>query len=120
MKRIAGAYISFFLAGMMMISCNSSAEKDILPVDSMKVVMWDMLKADEWYVHLTRKDSTLKKQREDIRLYEQVFLIHGITREQYYKSYRYYETHPVKFKQLLDSVDQLASREKQNWEHISR
>lgn len=120
MKRIAGVCIFFCLAGMMMTACSSSQGKDILPVDSMKVVMWDMLKADEWYMHLSQQDTTLKKKREDIRLYEQVFLIHGITREQYYKSYRYYETHPVKFKQLLDSVDQLASREKQNWEHIAR
>lgn len=74
--------------------------------------MWDMLKADEWYVRAAIKDSTLKKKKENIRLYEQVFSLHGITKEQFYNSFKYYEAHPVAFKVLIDSTDAFANREK--------
>ena len=48
--------------------------------------MWDMACADEWYVEKYSKDSTLKKNKENIRLYEQVFATHKISKEQFYSS----------------------------------
>ena len=92
---------------------NDNPDKKRLEINTMKLIMWDMLKADEWYIRKSLADSTLKKKREDIRLYEQVFLLHHITRKQYYYSYQYYEAHPVEFKVLIDSVDAFANREKE-------
>jgi precorrin-4 methylase len=100
-------------AVMMIVSCRAGSKKDVLPVNTMKQVVWDMMKADEWFLRSSLKDSLAKKNREDIRLYEQVFAIHHITREQFYRSYRYYEAHPVQFKELLDSIEHLSSREQQ-------
>lgn len=95
------------------MSCKSSADKKKpLVLNTMKLIMWDMLKADEWYIRKTVKDSTLKNKKENIRLYEQVFALHNITRNQFYTSYKYYEAHPVEFKILLDSVDAFAHRER--------
>ncbi len=97
---------------VLLFSCSGSKQK-VLPVNTMKQVVWDMMKADEWFARIRMQDSTAQKKREDIRLYEQVFSIHHITREQFYQSYRYYETHPVQLKELLDSVESLSSREQQ-------
>ncbi len=106
---------AIIITGMLflLLSCGSSAKKDILPVNSMKQVVWDMMKADEWFAKTNMKDTLAKKKREDIRLYEQVFTVHHITREQFYTSYRYYETHPESLKELLDSVEALSTREQQ-------
>lgn len=94
-------------------ACRSNTSKDgILVADSMKVVMWDMMRADEVYLRMTAKDSTAAKRKENIRLYEQVFAIHGITKKQFDSSYRYYASHPSDFKRLLDSLDTYATRER--------
>lgn len=101
--------IIFVCLGLM--GCQSGGDKKIiLPLDTMKVVMWDMLKADEWYIRSTVKDSTLKTKHENIRLYEQVFAIHAITRKQFYTSYKYYESHPQEFKVLIDSIETFSNR----------
>ena len=110
--------MKFFLCPIMLLclgwmGCRSSAGKTKpLVLDTMKVIMWDMLRADEWYIRLSIKDSTLKTKKENIRLYEQVFAIHGVTKDQFYNSFKYYEAHPVECKVLLDSVEAFANREK--------
>lgn len=90
----------------------SPAVEGILTADTMKVIMWDMMRADEVYLRMTATDSTAAKRKENIRLYEQVFSIHGITKKQFDSNYRYYASHPSDFKQLLDSLDNYATRER--------
>ena len=89
-----------------------SASKPLLGIDSMKVVMWDMLRADELYTRMTLKDSLAKGRREDIRLYEEVFAVHKITRGYFDSSYKYFAAHPVQYKILIDSLDAFATRER--------
>ena len=98
--------VGFFAAG-----CRSKSQS-IIGIDSMKVVMWDMLRADELYIRMLSKDSLAKGRREDIRLYEEVFAIHKITRGHFDSSYKYYASHPADFKILIDSIDAFATRER--------
>jgi hypothetical protein len=107
MKYCLAAVVLFCLAA---ISCRST-NKDFIVADSMKVVIWDMLKADEIYNRLVQKDSTFRNSKENIRYYEEVYALHHITKKQFDLTYKYYETHPVEFKILLDSVDAYAARE---------
>lgn len=100
------------LAGVFLGSCGSKGKTEILGIDSMRSVMWDMLRADELYTRLLAKDSTLKAKREDIRLYETVYAIHKIRKGQFDSSYKYYEAHPVAFRRLLDSLNEFSSRER--------
>ena len=103
--------ILFTLSGYM--ACTPAAgKKKPIAIDKMKLVMWDLMKAGEWHTFIIVKDSTLKNKKEDIRLFEQVFALHSITKDQFYNSYKYYEAHPVEFKILIDSVDAFAIREK--------
>jgi len=99
-----------------MAACKSKEQP--LPINDMKVIMWDLMKADEWFTVRSSKDSTLLKKNEHIRLYEQVFLIHGVTRTKFYTSYAHYEAHPGEMKTLLDSVNLYSERERQKmFEH---
>ncbi len=102
-----------FALCVFLVACASErTEKKHLPIDKMKLVMWDLIKAGEWEFQIVARDSMMRKKKEDIRLYAQVFSIHGLTREQFFESYKYYETHPVDYKILVDSLEAYATREK--------
>ena len=93
-------------------SCRFSGNKEILGIDSMKVVMWDMMKADELYLRIVAKDSTARKRNVNIHLYKEVLLLHKVRKSQFDSSYKFYEAHPVQFKILIDSLEGFSTREK--------
>lgn len=95
-----------------LFGCYGSSTKEILDVNEMKVIMWDMMKADELYTFQQVKDSTLRLQKKNLDYYEIVFAHHKISRETFYKAYAYYEAHPLKMKELIDTLDQYSVRER--------
>ena len=103
----------FFLLilGFVFFSCTDK-DKKIISSSEMKVILWDMTCADELANQMAVKDSTLKKKKQNIKLYEQVFAVHNITKEAFYNSFAYYEAHPDQYKILLDSVTAYGKREK--------
>lgn len=106
-------WMGLIFFGIVFLACHKkSGDKEILPINKMKGVMWDMIRADEWFTQTQFKDSLRKRTKENFELYEQVFKIHHTNKAQYYNSYKYYEAHPVVFKELIDSVNALAEREK--------
>jgi hypothetical protein len=77
----------------------------ILPREKMEQVMWDMAQADQYAALYVVKDSAhIDRKAETMRLYEEVFRLHQVTREQFRKSYRYYLDHPALSQLLFDSV----------------
>ncbi len=104
--------VYLLLVFVLLASCNGSTPKNVLPVNTMKVVMFDMLKADEWYARKLVGDTLMLKVKEDIPLYEQVFAVHKITKKQFYDSYHYYEAHPIAYKELVDSLESYANKQK--------
>ena len=94
-------------------SCNRKYKKmEVLPFDTIKVVMWDLLNAEEFNNILIIKDSTLKKTKNNLKLYQQVFFMHHLSKEQFYYSYQFYEQHPDQFKTLMDSVSTYGPRQR--------
>ncbi|MDB5192165.1 MAG: hypothetical protein JWQ96_1728 [Segetibacter sp.] len=96
-----------------LLSCSSQIPKDIIPPDKMKVVLFDMIRADEFLNNYVFNDTSLNKKQETTLMYEQVFKIHKTNKEQFYKSYIYYQQNPDKNKALYDSVNSYATRKKQ-------
>ncbi len=100
-----------------LLSCNSSNSKQndqqIIPINEMKNIVWDMFKADEYYVRISTKDTLDKLQTGNLKLYDQVFTSYGISKKKFYNSYRYYQSHPDLFKTLIDSVDALSKRQRE-------
>ena len=101
MKLLAGillSIISFF-------SCSEQEQKkDILPEKEMREVMWDMMRADQYVAAFLSKDSTHSKKDESTRLYDEIFQIHKITREQFKTSFNYYSSQPDLFRPIIDSL----------------
>lgn len=71
-----------------------------------------MMKADELYTLQQVKDSTVRLQKKNLDYYEIVFSNHKINKETFYKAYAYYEAHPLKMKELIDTLDQYGVRER--------
>ncbi|NDA61166.1 MAG: DUF4296 domain-containing protein [Chitinophagia bacterium] len=106
---IKSGFLFFFSC---LFGCSGSLTREILDVNEMKVIMWDMMKADELYSLQQVKDSSLRFQKKNLDYYEIVFSNHSINRETFYKAYAYYEAHPLKMKELIDTLDQYGVRER--------
>ena len=95
------------------ISCTSGDKipKDVMPVNTMKVLIWEMSVADQVAAdkYTLNKDSLRIKSTS---LYQQVFALHKINKLVFYKSYGFYESHPVHLKTLFDSASAYGSRMK--------
>lgn len=106
-------YIGILLCTLFLGACGSKKiPKKIIPINEMKLVMWDMMKMDEYYVRITIQDTLHKLNQEQFRLYEQVFQSYKIRRQDFYKSYDFYQSNPIMFKILLDSVEAISNRQK--------
>jgi hypothetical protein len=97
------------------ISCSSQNKlpDDVMGVNKMKLILWDMIKASELSQQQYPKDSAALRSKT-LERYQTVFYINGITKDEFYKSYRYYQEHPDKNKTLMDSVSAYAERSRIN------
>ena len=77
---------------------------NVLSPKKMQSVLWDMLRVDQFIVNYVARDTLLDKKQESIRLYEQVFKIHKISREEFQKSLDFYQNRPDLLKVILDSI----------------
>lgn len=83
---------------------------DILPKDKMEKVLWDMILADRFSASFLVKDSTKNIKEETFKMYEQVFSIHKITRQEFVKSFKFYLERPDISQVMLDSLATHANR----------
>lgn len=106
-------YIYIIISIVLLSSCTQENKKDTeIPLDKMKVVIWQLMKADEYFTRKSFADSTWKNTRRNVQFYQQVFDLNKVDRVQFYKQINYLESHPVEFKVLMDSVSELSKREK--------
>ena len=108
-------FICLLFISIIGFSCGKS-HNSVLSIDEMKPIIWDMLNADNWYMQTSIMDTSFQNKRKNIIFYDKIFKQYDITKEQFYKSYSYYELHPVKMKILLDSVESYGTRAKMNLE----
>ncbi|TDH18308.1 DUF4296 domain-containing protein [Segetibacter sp. 3557_3] len=99
-------------ASLFLSSCNSqsSVPDDVLPPNQMKKIVFDLLRADEYVTSYVFKDTSFNRKQETIRMYEHVFLVHKISRDEFFKSYQYYQEHPDKHKVMFDSLANWAAQ----------
>jgi len=111
--RNAGWLLAFaFLAA----SCSRQGHipRDILSKDSMKVILWDVMTADQYSQQILIHDSSrLNLRSATLDLYSEIFQRHHITRDAFEKSYSFYMEHPDIGKELFDSLSVFANRERQ-------
>jgi hypothetical protein len=108
MKKLA-IIISFFAA------CSSDKlPKNIVEPEKMKLIVWDMLKADEYVMNKVGQDSGKTTKQRLNEMYNKVYSIHHISQDEFHNSYNYYEQHPQLHKVLMDSVYAYGNRERNN------
>ncbi|MBV9962944.1 MAG: DUF4296 domain-containing protein [Parafilimonas sp.] len=106
-------YALFLLIFCFITSCtpeDKKIPKDILPIDSMKLIVWDLTRAGAYASALSEKDTT-KKSIGAVYLAE-VLNLHKISKPDFFKSFDFYQTHPLLNQQLFDSVNAYAQRQR--------
>ncbi len=93
-----------------MFACNQ--KKKAIAIPQMKLVMWDVITADEWMRKQSIADTIIDSTKKNIALYNKIFALHKITKEEYYSSYDYYKNHPNEMKILLDSLAAFGTRKR--------
>jgi hypothetical protein len=78
--------------------------KGILSQQQLRVIMWDLMRADEYTNSQLYKNDTLDLKTERLSLYEQIFRLHSVTREKFRKSLSFYQTRPDLLKVIADSL----------------
>ena len=87
-----------------------SVPSGIIVPDSMRVILKDVIMADQYATQFILKDSLKKDSThrnvkiETLQLYEPIFKLHGISREDFRKSMNFYYSRPDLFKAMLDSL----------------
>jgi hypothetical protein len=100
---IAGLLV---IIGMAAARCSDKNRipSSILSREKMEDVLWDMIQADQYSAYLAKDSAHADLKLERLRLYDQVFLLHGVSRETFHKSYDYYLAHPELTQKLFDSL----------------
>lgn len=87
---------------------------DVIGKEKMELVLWDMIQADRFVAQFLLKDSAKRNIREEsLILYEKVFQVHKISRDQFVKSYKYYLSRPDITRVIFDSLATRAQRKKE-------
>jgi len=103
----------FFMILFAACSNRSSVPGDIIPMDSMTLIMKDIIIANEYSLTSISKDSTKKdKILANQQLLDGVFKIHHVTRESFENSYHFYESRPDMTKTIFDSLSAYVNRHK--------
>ena len=93
-------------------SCSSdTVPRDIMAPKKMEAVLWDVIMADEMADYYVQKDSTLKSLDKHVDLYQKLFSIHKISKEQFRHSLQYYEKSPDLLKPIFDSLQKRSERQ---------
>ena len=103
------------LAGLALVGSCTNKDKipdGILKPDKMQAVLWDVIKADAFTAEFIKKDSAKNAADENLKLQQQIFAIHKISKADFYNSYDYYKSNPVVFKKIVDSLVAQAERKK--------
>lgn len=77
----------------------------IIPKVEMEKILWDMIQADQYSMTYLIKDSAhVNVKMETLKLYQQVFQLHKVSREEFRESYQYYLGRPDLTRPLFDSL----------------
>lgn len=104
------------LSIIVFLSCTDKTRipNGIISKQKMEKILWDMIQADRFSSQYLKKDSATKNIKlENLKLYEQIFQIHGTSKEEFAKSFRFYLNRPDITKTIFDSLAAKANRRKE-------
>jgi len=97
------------------VGCKDKKElpPGILKAEKMQEVFWDVIMAEAYTTQFIKKDSSRDTQLENAKLQQQIFAIHKISKQEFYDSYSYYNSHVDLMRTLLDSITARVEKEKE-------
>ena len=116
--RIAAGLLCIFL---LYAGCS---EKDKIPSgvigrEEMEKILWDMMLADQYAANYIIKDSAkVNVKMETLKLYEEVFRLHKVSRDEFRKSFQFYQERPDITRVIFDSL--LARGNRARMENYTR
>ena len=110
-------YIMFIYCSLILLfSCSTKdtkIPKEIMAIDSMKTIVWDMIHAGAYATYLKESDTT-KKTSFNTAYMAAVLKLHKISKQDFFKNFSYYQQHPALNKLLFDSINAYAERQRNN------
>jgi hypothetical protein len=111
-----------FLFGLCLYSCTDreSVPPGIIKPDSMQAILKDVVAADLFATQYLLKDSLRKDsvhrnvKLETLQLYETIFKLHRVTKDEFRKSMDFYASRPDLEKQMFDSLSADETRSRTN------
>ncbi len=103
---------NFFILILFISSVACKQESSTLAPTQMKLIMWDMITADEWLKFAASRDSSIVYKKQQTSLYNKIFTLNKTTKQDFYSSYQYYQLHPTEMKLLLDSLSAYGIRKR--------
>jgi hypothetical protein len=107
--------IAFLLMICLLSGCRQSNDipAGIIPKSKMETILWQLMQTDEFVTYALLKDSIKGTDQERIKLYQQVFTLNKVKKEEFSKSYKYYMGHPEISKVMFDSLATRANRSRE-------
>lgn len=97
--------LCIFIFTAFIFSCSKNKmPHGIIKPEKMQAVYWDFLKADIFTSDFASKDSSKNLKKENAVLQLNIFKNHGVSKEEFYKSYQYYLNHPGIMKDMIDTM----------------
>ena len=105
--------ILVILASLIFFFACSSGENipdSVLPPKKMEAIFWDMLRADELAGQYKLTDTSRTSLQIHSELYDKIFSLHKISRDEFNKSFKFYQTRPDLFKPMLESLSKRSDK----------
>jgi len=81
-----------------------------MPVNKMKVIVWDMVQAGAYASYRKETDTAVKII--NTAYMAEVLKMHNINKADFFKSFNYYQAHPLLNKELFDSISAYSQRQR--------
>lgn len=101
-----------FLMFLFFYSCSTTdpVPDNILPKEKMQVVLYDIFKADELANQLKNNDTIKPDLQWHTELYDQIFKLHKVSKEEFTTSFRFYQTRPDLMKPMLEALSKKSDQ----------
>jgi hypothetical protein len=96
---------------ILLFSCGDKVPKDILSIQQMQDIQWDLMRADEMVDYYRASDTLYRPEQKREEYYSKIFSIHRTSKEVFKRSLDYYTARPKELKKILDAMHAKAEKQ---------
>jgi hypothetical protein len=106
--------IKYFISVLACLNLLSACteKSPIIEPAKMQSILWDVIQLEAYSQLIIAPDTVKMDVKKNALLQKKIFLLHGVSKEQYFKSYQFYSTHPEMMRIILDSITTKADRDR--------